>query len=275
MKLAIARLSVLAVLSGVLNACSESRTLLSAQLSPQVRQAIFVVGYDTLALTYLCGNTFRLRTTHQYTQDTSFSWSTALPETGTVEVYKALPGRPYSEGYITVASSDSVQIVGYAGLKEGNGGAPACAVTPDTTWPTASSLGDAYSYVDRSEALAGASVEDSVNSRAARITAESGVPRDSLARVLFRFGARVVGQSGILNTLTIRFDQRRNTYAAYLAVLDSLQAHPAIRTAARSYRTSRLEVRTSGRSLVDSSLFCSLQLEVAKQQPLARSINSA
>ena len=123
-------------------ACEHSPTTLRTRPAPQPRFSTYVVGSgDTLVLSYVCGNTFRLRQSGTRTTDTTFTWVSTLPETGSVVIPRTLPGRTGREGFFTASTADTVGIQGLpSALREANGGTANCNPPRDTNWTTATTF---------------------------------------------------------------------------------------------------------------------------------------
>ncbi len=186
-------IAIACVVAPALVACHDYTTPLSAQLVPRPRSAVYASAADTVTITYVCGNTFRLTQDGTFNLDTSISWTTSLSQGGTVTLYKKLASWPFAEALIATSSPDSLFLPGYAGLRDGNGGLASCTPPRDTGWTTATSLTAAYAIVDTSKKYAGPNVSDSVYAASANKGAMPGTSRDTIAKVLALFGVRVVG----------------------------------------------------------------------------------
>ncbi len=246
--------AIACVVAAALVACHNNTTRLSAQPVTRPRSAVYASASDTVTITYVCGNTFRLTHNGMFNLDTSITWTTSLPQSGSVTLYKKLTGRSFTEALITTSSPDSLFIPGYAGLRKGNGGLATCTPPRDTGWTTATSLTAAYAMVDTSQKYAGPNVSDSLYARSAYVGAMPGMSRDTIAKVLASFGVRVVGQlrSG---TMTIRFDLLRSNFPRYREALDSIAANSIFRFAQAALVNSSLEIRQNGRGRIDGGSF--------------------
>lgn len=243
------RLSCISAL-GVLGACSALVSGLRAQpAQPRAPTSVTSAG-DTVRLQYVCGNAFRITHTRASLPDTQIT--TTWPGTGgatNVPLYKRLAGRTYTETVFNVPTGvDTVLINGFgASLRETHRHTAACAIPHDTTWATNNPRSLDYTHIDTTQRLGNSSPSDSVWGRAIDARAVAGVSRDSIARTLAKFGIRVSATT-TYGHLYLRVDKKRNTYAAYIALVDSLALEPAFMVVAPSTVLSSLRnyVRRDG-----------------------------
>ncbi len=185
---------------------------------------------DTIVLSYVCGNYFRVTHTGAVASDSlMIHWQTAVGDTGSVRLYRKLYGRTSTESIFQTPTADSVQISGFGGsLVAANGGRGACTPSRDTTWTTAASFEIAGLLIDTSGGLfVNPPYSDTVWSRTLKLVSVDGFARDSIAKVLSTFGVRVVGATPF-GGLTVRLDVIRPSTAALLSLVDSLIARPEI-----------------------------------------------
>lgn len=234
--------------------CRETATQIGAQQTPQPRQSVAMLGSDTLTLSYVCGNNFRIKRYGAASTDTTIRWHAGVADSGAVPLYRKLRGHQYTEAIVHATSADTLSIDGLSSLKEANTGASNCVVPLDTSWVEAATFAELYSYRDGSIKLAGSTAEDSVYARAVEINPADGVSRDSIAHVLATFSLRVVGKARG-RTLIVRVDDLRATKSRYDQLIDSLRMHAAIRTASPATVNTRTIVTPAGRYPVDAAPF--------------------
>ncbi len=220
------------------------------------KRVSFVTGAsDTVALSYVCGNHFRVTHTGAVASDSLMvHWQTNVGDTGSVRLYRKLYGRTFTEAIFETPTADSVRISGFGGsVIEANAGRGACTPSRDTTWIAARDLGVALATIDTTGGLLiDATYNDTLWSRPLTLTVRKAVSRDSLAKVLAPFGIRVVG--ALPGRLTrVRLDVVRPTALGLHALVDSLGARPEIAAVmVVSRRSGRIQVKVDGGFPVDS-----------------------
>jgi hypothetical protein len=236
--------------------CRESTAQIRRPTPVHPKRVSFVTGAsDTIALSYVCGNHFRVTHTGAVTSDSLMvHWRTTVGDTGSVRLYRKLYGRTFTESIFETPTADSVRISGFGGrLIEANAGSAVCTPSRDTTWITARDLGVALATIDTTGGLLiDATYKDTLWSRPLTLAVRKAVSRDSLARVLAPFGIRVVG--ALPGRLTrVRLDVVRPTASGLLALVDSLSARPEIAAVmVVSRRSGRTQVKVDGKFPVDS-----------------------
>lgn len=248
------RMWIVSVLLAV--GCRESTAQIGRPTPVQPKRASFVTGAsDTIALSYVCGNHFRVTHTGAVASDSLMvHWRTTVGDTGSVRLYRKLYGRTFTEAVFQTPTADSVRISGFGGsLLEANAGSAVCTPSRDTTWITATDLGVALATIDTTGGtLIDAAYNDTLWSRPLTLTIRKAVSRDSLAKVLAPFGIRVVGALPARLT-RVRLDVVRSTALGLLALVDSLSARPEVASVmVVSRRRGRTQVQIDGRFPKDS-----------------------
>jgi hypothetical protein len=226
----------------------ESAAQLRQPTPVQPQRVSFVTGAsDTIALSYVCGNHFRVTHTGAVASDSLMvHWQTTVGDTGSVRLYRKLYGRTFTESLFETPTADSVRISGFGGsLIEANAGRGACTPSRDTTWITAASFAVAGSLIDTTGGLlVDPADNDTMWSRSLLLVGEQGFSRDTIAKVLATFGIRAVGATPFRG-LTVRLDALRPTASRLLALVDSIDARPEIASVrVASYRKGGSKIRS-------------------------------
>lgn len=217
----------LALFLGAALTCDGLLTRAGAQALQRPSTASHVTpAADTVTLSYVCGNHFRVTHTSASLPDTTLGWTTPSGDRGTVSLYRKLPGRAYTEGVFHTVATDSVYITGFSGmLREANGALPDCTPARDTTWPTVNSGSAMRQHVDTSLFLVDRANPDTIFGHAAYAQPNRGFSRDTIAKYLAQFDIRVSAAitSGLL---ILRVDGVHADFATYTSLPDSLEASP-------------------------------------------------
>ena len=201
---------------------------------------------DTIALTYLCGNRFRLTLIRVLRRDTAFRWATPSGDSGIVRLHRRLPGHAYTETIFATSVTDSVHIVGLPGsLRTGNGALPDCTPPRDTIWPTVNSVAGIRHHVDTSLFIVDTPGSDTVFGHTAYARPARGIPRDTIAAYLAQFNVRVSAMvtSGLL---ILRIDQAPADFSSYTSMLDAMEASSLFEFVSAAWLHE--DLRTSPRS---------------------------
>lgn len=181
---------------------------------------------DSATLEYVCGDTFRFTHTSALLPDAAITWR-GLPATtsgGAIQLYRRLPGRATTEAFFTAAHVDTVEIAGFGRvLRAPHRKRPPCTVHPDTSWVTSNPRAMDYTHIDTTLRVGNGTTRDSAWGRTLEAIAADGVSRDSVARTLAAFDIRVSATT-TFRLLYLRVDRPRRSYAAYTALIDSLNA---------------------------------------------------
>lgn len=237
-------------------ACDRLPTPAEAQIQERPSRTSYVTpSSDTIALTYICGNHFRLTHTSASLPDTAFRWATTSGDSGAVQLYRRLPGHTYTEAVFTTSAADSAYISGLSGsLREGNGGLPNCTPPRDTVWPMAGSAAIYREHVDTSILMSSGMADDTVFARTVLARPLPGLSRDTLAKYLASIGVRVSARmSG--GMLILHVDQLRADYSSHIMFVDSLATSSFFDFAAPVLLSEGLRVSTESRFPVESGSF--------------------
>ena len=211
-----------AILCTVL-ACDRPSTRSEAQIREQPSGATHVTpSSDTIALTYVCGNRFRLTHTGASQRDTAFRWATPSGASGVAQLHHRLPGYAYTETVFATGVTDSVYIVGLPGsLRAGNGARPDRTPPRDTVWPMA---GSAAMYASMWIPVCSCRAAWPTRSLRGRYWSDHIRALTGHTGEAPRFHRRAGQCPDVRGMLILHVDQPRADYSSHISFVDSLAA---------------------------------------------------
>lgn len=211
---------VFAVVCGV--ACRDTVSPVPA-LSPSAQVA---VSGDSIRLTYICGNTFRLRNAND--DYVEVKWDIFnTPDSGRLVLPKRPAGQAFSQVFVTANRRGTMRVFFNGRLEEtkANGNQPACAtVGQETPWPSPGTVGS----VDRTRIVTFGETPYSRVDWVVVFTPDT--PEQSQRTVIASTLGAVTAVYGSI--VTVRVPDLRRDSASLKRALDSLAARPGV---ARAY----------------------------------------
>lgn len=189
-----------------------------------------VVAPGSVTLTYICGNTFRVRNSN--TAPVTVTWDVYQKnETGTLILPPKPASAPYSETWFTTVNKGTVRLFESGTLiqTKANGNKPPCATPADTARPT---LPDNLDFPDDSATLTRSPSSEYVYYRSlSQVVFRSTASGVQVRSFLSRYNAVIVGGIPISQTYVIRHPAFGPTWADLVSHLEALEADSAVQLA--------------------------------------------
>jgi len=205
---------------------------------------------NSITLTYICGNSFRVRNTNPTVL--TVTWDVyKTTEQGTLTLAAKPAAAPYSETYFTTVNKGTVRLFldGVLIQTKANGNKPVCQL-PATPWPK---LGNGFPSFDTTRVLTSSNGEVQLFRTDIKIRFEPGTSDASKQALFGRFSMTVVGEVSD-GAFFVRIpDPGMNESDLYDAI-DRIIADSVVRHAAPIVR-GPVEVRTNARYPEDGTGF--------------------
>lgn len=199
---------------------------------PVAPSAQTAVSGDSIRLTYICGNTFRIRNSNdQYVEVKWDIFNTS--DSGRLVLPRRPLGQPFSQVFVTANRLGTMRLF-YAGRLEetkANGNRPACVTDgQETPWPTAAQRDSGR----RSGALIrvdGDSASESVAVDQVAIAFDDSLTARDRAAIVRQIGGAVLTVVGERSGVIVAVPRMGSTMAEVRAALTRFRAIPGVRRA--------------------------------------------
>jgi hypothetical protein len=192
---------------------------------PEVRPTASVVSGDSVRLTYICGNTFRIRNANDAFVEVKWDIFNT-PDSGRLVLPKRPTGTAFSQVFVTSARRGTMRVFVNGRLEEtkANGNRPTCSTEgQETPWPDLFSSGE----TDFSKTLVVALPESTLYYRTDLAIGFVDTVSSTGQRAFLRlFGATVTGRSR--SHMGIRLPDVGPDSAAFFSLLDRVRFDPRI-----------------------------------------------
>jgi hypothetical protein len=215
---------------------------------PEVRPSASVVSGDSVRLTYICGNTFRIRNANDAFVEVKWDIYNT-PDSGRLVLPKRPAGTAFSQVFVTAARRGTMRVFVNGRLEEtkANGNRPACSTegqetpwpaeeSPDVTWDESRTIFLGGTVRARRDFLLEFNSDAAVSIRLAALNA---------------VGATPTSRTGPSN-FVIRTPDPGTDSTSYSSLLSRLRALPGVRRVAPVYLTGGIPL-TSSRYPSDSA----------------------